>query len=608
MGGTAVAPYRRGRSSLRHPLAVACLASLLGALACGTTSAATMPTPATASTPRTARAPPAAPATTFPSPLPPPSPSPAAHLTLVLAIDTSGSMRQSDPAGARAAAARQIAAGLAPGDHLGMVGFADAAVVLLPLEAMGTPQALAAADAAIATVGASGATDIQGAVRVGSTLLAADPSPADWHVLVLLTDGVADLPSLAAPAAAAAYHQQTDAAAAALAQRGWVLYTVGLGSGVDGASLAALAKAGGGRYVLATSADTLARQLLTLFAGVQRQAQTQAPPPPAPTHRLALLAVPVARRGAPTTLGLRSTNTATTAQTVTLLPHGLPAGWSLPAAITVPPGQATIEIPLHAAARPGGTVDIVVTVPPPAGVALTGAVLSWQVRPLSVWRTWPAAHRGWIAAGVAALLVLVLLTGFAGYVCRVLPRTRPGGSFEVVGSQREPLGRVVIPLRSSVAVGGAGAPRGTLPLPWIPGGETLFRVRAGVEGSGGLWRMGMAAWRRAPQTTVRVEAEWPYHLYPGAVPQRRVDLYDHTTFGAAGLTFTFHTRNRHAGTQVAGTDLLQGIASPGVDGGEGADAPPGDAAQAVVTKQPGAGQTGPADAGWTGAAGDPGAA
>ena len=54
------------------------------------------------------------------------------------------------------------------------------------------------------------------------------------------------------------------------------------------------------------------------------------------------------------------------------------------------------------------------------------------------------------------------------------------------------------------------------------------------------------------------EAVWPYHLYPGPVPSQRVDLYEDTSFGAAGLTFVFHAARREREEQV-GRDVLAAL-------------------------------------------------
>ena len=487
---------------------------------------------------------------------------PPAHLAVVLALDTSGSMATDDPSGDRVASARAVAAQLNPGDALGLVAFSDTASVLLPLQAMGPPAALAAVDGALLHVGAQGSTDLLGGMQAGAQVLAADPSTQDVHILVLLTDGVPDLPALSTPQALQAYTGQLEAAAAALHARGWVLDTVGLGVGVDGAELAQLAQLGGGSYQFAPSSAALAALLLSIVPAAH---SAQPPPaPPAPPAAVTLAALPL---GAPVPAGgtvelpVEATSAASAPETIGVRAQGLPAGWGAAAAVTVPPGASRLQVPLRVGAARGGETAVALGLQAPAGVRLQGATLRWQLRVRPRWELWVRAHAAALGAGLMAASAAALLAGYAGYVLRVLPQAQVRGRLEVTAPGGEPLGVVRLPRRAPVTVGAAAAGARAVRLPWVPGEDCLFRVcvELDVPGEAGPWRSGLRAWRRPPQAVVYVEAVWPYHLYPGPLPQRRVDLYENTSFGAAGLTFTFRPSPGHADVDRVGTDLLRSL-------------------------------------------------
>ncbi len=490
------------------------------------------------------------------------------HLAVALLVDTSGSMTQSDPTGSRVVAVRQVAAALGAGDRFALIGFADTPAVLLPLTAMGTPQSLAAVDAAAAKIGASGATDLLGAINTGVSQLATDTDPLDWHVLILITDGVPDLPALSAPAAMAAYEQQMSAAARGIAARGWVLDTVGLGSGVDGAELGQLAVLGDGQYQFAPTAVDLVTQLQAEFSAVQARAQSapppavQAPAAPPPATPLRLEALPLSGAtvsGHTVVLPVHEENPGNTPIQVRLAARGLPRGWSLAPVLTLPPGTADVALRLRVG-RAHGPVTVSVTVTPSAGATVQPGGLSWRLAVEPAWRAFLRAHKGEMGAGAAGLLLTLILLGYAGYLFRIRPLRRPRGSLEVTAPGGERLGSMRLPRRAEVVVGAAGAGTGVVRLAWVTGEDRLFRIRVQVEDiRRPLWLAGLRAWARPPQAIVFAEAEWPYHLYPGPRPQRRVELYDHTAFGAAGLTFTFRAPHGRGEREAAGSDLLRAL-------------------------------------------------
>ena len=488
------------------------------------------------------------------------------HLAVALLIDTSGSMTTNDPTHSRVAAARQVAAALGPGDLLGVVGFGDTVSVLLPLTAMGTPSSASAVDGALGRVGASGATDLLGAITTGSELLGGDANPQDWHVMMLITDGVPDLPALRDPAAAAAYRARMESAVEAAAAHGWVVDTVGLGSGVDAAELAKLASLGDGQYQFAPSAADLSARLLAAFQAARSRAeaapppQPPAPPPPPTQITLEPLTPPaVADPGQSLGLPLRARNSSSIPVAVRIAAGPLPPRWSVPTELTVPPGDSVVTLQVTAG-RSVGPVSVTVAVSAPPGVTLTASALRWSVRVRPAWHVFLRRH-GTVAAevGVAAAL-LMILSGYLGYVVRVRPLRRPRGRLEVTAPNGELLASVRLPRRAEVLVGAAAANHGALRMRWIAGEDVLFRIRVEMEAvHRSAWCAGFRAWAHPPQAVVYAEAEWPYHLYPGPRPQRRVDLYDHTAFGAGGLTFTFRSTHVASDREPAGSDLLQSL-------------------------------------------------
>ncbi len=518
----------------------------------------------------------------------------AGAVALVLAVDTSGSMAQSDPAGGRAAAVRAAAAALQPGDWMGLVTFAAAPDVLVPLQAMDGPGARAAVDAAAGQIGASGYTDLLGALQTGAQVLGADANPSDQHVLVLLTDGVPDLPSLAAPSAMAAYLQEMDGEAQAIGARGWVLDTIGLGSAVDASELQGLAGLGHGRYVAAPVSASLPQDVVGLLpsgegVGTSPAAASSAtggagaPTPAAAPQPVPLSLTPLplpgpAITGATLLLRVRAVNGGPLPQRLGLSASGATLGGRGAAhTLLVPPGTTLLTIPVRPVGVPvGAPSDVELRVSAPTGVQLTSGALRWRVLLRPWWRVWPRAHAAGLAAAAAAVGAALLLLGYGGYGLRIAPRLTPRGRLEVVGPNGDHLGMIRIPRRRSVTFGAADAPRGTVRLPWVPGEDRFFDLRAEVPAlRGGPWRAGVGAWFHPPVGIVYAEAVWPYHLYPGPMPCQRVDLYPDTVFGAAGLTFTFRSGGPAAEAGTVGVNVLAGM--PGADDGEeggGLAAPP----------------------------------
>ena len=188
-------------------------------------------------------------------------------------------------------------------------------------------------------------------------------------------------------------------------------------------------------------------------------------------------------------------------------------------------------------------------------VRTTPPALTWE---LTEYARGPAPWRGLIAATTVAALLLLAL-GYGGYLWRAAPAWA-GGSLLVDDPEGQRVAVLPLPPRAVVVVGQSRCRGAHVRLAAQPGGQVLFRLLAEGDVGGGAWCRGMRAWRHAPVLAHFAEAAWPYHLYPGTVPQRRVDLSACTVFGAAGLTFTFRRRGQHRPGAAAwpGMDLLRG--------------------------------------------------
>lgn len=516
----------------------------------------------------------------------------AGGLSLVLCIDTSGSMKASDPDGRRAATLRAVAERLGAGDRLGVVGFAAAPTVLMPLQRMGGPAGRLAAARAATALGATGGTDLLSALRAGVAALAADRRAQDRHVLVLLTDGVPDVPGLSDPARAAGYRRAMDAVATAIGRRGWTLDAVGLGAGVDAAGLARLAALGGGRYYPAADAGRLEARLLSLVGRLEIARRAAAVVVRLRVRAAGVRGMP--RRGGRVQLLLATTNPSGLPIRLRVSSAVLPAGWTVtPTTVTAAPGAVRSILTLVVGAAPPRGVVARVALrlsPPPGGsppVALVpGPVARWSV---AVPPTLAARLRlyGRPAAGGAAAAAGVLLAlGWAGYLLRVRPALGACALVTVEDAHGVPLERLRLPARARVVVGQRDCRRADVRLRWLPGDQAVFCLCAEGDVGGGRWWRGLRAWRRPPEVLRHAEAAWPFHLYRGPVPQLRVELYAGSSFGAAGLTFRLEGALPHRG-EPAGTDLLRGLeeGAAEVDAGSSVAPPRQDLAGQAATRR-----------------------
>jgi hypothetical protein len=169
----------------------------------------------------------------------------ALAIDFVFVLDESGSMASNDPQGLRKTAAKQVVdrlAEISENDRVGVVSFSTTVRTRIGLTMLSTTFQVDSVKAAIDAVFASGGTNIGIGATRGIDLLTADTITGRPRVLVLMTDGIGSY---------------SDTITTRAAAEGVVIYTVGLGSGIDEALLRRIADGTGGRYFSAPSADDL---------------------------------------------------------------------------------------------------------------------------------------------------------------------------------------------------------------------------------------------------------------------------------------------------------------------------------------------------------------
>ncbi|MBK7217604.1 MAG: VWA domain-containing protein [Candidatus Promineofilum sp.] len=169
-------------------------------------------------------------------------PSGAAQLSVVLIIDSSGSMTLNDPQGLRLEAAKAFIDAAQPGDEIGVVDFADDARLLAPVTLIQSAANRNTLKSAVDQVRASGSTNINAGLNVGFAALSVATSTAG-RAAILLTDGAHNI------------GDYDDNSHRQYAARGWPIYTVGLGQ-ADQALMQRIAADTGGQC--ANSCQSLA--------------------------------------------------------------------------------------------------------------------------------------------------------------------------------------------------------------------------------------------------------------------------------------------------------------------------------------------------------------
>lgn len=167
-------------------------------------------------------------------------------LDVSLIIDTSGSMLDNDPAGLRVDGAQAFVDAMRERDRAGVISFSTTAITQIGLTPLDSPANISAVMAAVdQTSGAFGGTNLSAAMSSGISMLSGGAS-GQARVAILLTDGVSPYDTALTSQAAAA---------------NIVVYTIGLGAGVDAALLQGIASGTGGRYEQLNSAS----QLVSLY-------------------------------------------------------------------------------------------------------------------------------------------------------------------------------------------------------------------------------------------------------------------------------------------------------------------------------------------------------
>lgn len=150
-------------------------------------------------------------------------------MATALIIDSSGSMGSEDPQDLRKDASKAYLTVSKESDEVGVVDFDDDAVLLSDPVAVGPNRT--ALEQAIDQIDSSGGTDLGAGLDEGCASL--DRATAAKRGAIFLTDGDGS------------YNDE----AACFAARGWPVYTIGLGDGVDDALLQEIATETNGRYL-----------------------------------------------------------------------------------------------------------------------------------------------------------------------------------------------------------------------------------------------------------------------------------------------------------------------------------------------------------------------
>jgi Mg-chelatase subunit ChlD len=188
------------------------------------------------------------------------------NISVVLAIDNSGSMARTDPAGLRFAAASQLVDLLEEGDEISVILFDDDSDVLVPLTRLTDAASREGLKASLSPIVAAGNTNMRAGLEAARAELERGTNSVSFAIF--LTDGELQPPGWEDLSA-----QQQDAerqAVLALAgnfgERGWDLFPVSLASAVEPEFLEALAERGGGFYKKAAEASELALVFQEVFA------------------------------------------------------------------------------------------------------------------------------------------------------------------------------------------------------------------------------------------------------------------------------------------------------------------------------------------------------
>ena len=177
----------------------------------------------------------------------------ATQISTALIVDSSGSMTTEDPQNRRRAGANAYVTASLPDDQVGVVDFDDSARTLSPAVRVGSNRQ--ALTDAIARIDSSGGTNLGAGLTSGCSLL--QDAAGQRRAAIFLTDGIGS------------YSDESSC----YRSRGWPVFTIGLGSGVDRTLLSRIATETGGRYLQLSSSTNLVcefQQIRSQIAGTGR--------------------------------------------------------------------------------------------------------------------------------------------------------------------------------------------------------------------------------------------------------------------------------------------------------------------------------------------------
>jgi len=196
---------------------------------------------------------------------------PTDELTIVLVIDSSGSMAQNDATDLRLNAAKVFVDLLGPQDRISVIDFDSTVRVVVPVGRLSSTRDRKAVKDTIDAIDANGGTDVGGALEAAYQELSRVQAPEGRGLVVLLTDGEPDVPGLNNTAARERYMNNLQAFVSAFGQQGWPIHTVALTEEADLELLRDMARDTRGRFFMAEHASQLATTFTDLVWSMKNQ-------------------------------------------------------------------------------------------------------------------------------------------------------------------------------------------------------------------------------------------------------------------------------------------------------------------------------------------------
>lgn len=194
---------------------------------------------------------------------------PSEKVSVVVVMDSSASMRVTDPQKLREEGARLLFQFLKPGDKVAIVGFSDTAQVIRPLQDF-TENSIYDLYANISRVGDSGIyTNLAEGLRTASTLLP-DPAPEGMkQVVMLLSDGKLE-PAASQGSAASVQSDLFSDILPKLRARGVTIYTLAFSDEADTDLLSKVADSAEGISWFAETSEDIHKAFADLFLSLKK--------------------------------------------------------------------------------------------------------------------------------------------------------------------------------------------------------------------------------------------------------------------------------------------------------------------------------------------------